>query len=469
MDKDEMLKHMCRFGLSQADIKAICKARNLSPACLKSRELFQFNFLSDTGIKESMASLNEKQVLFLHLLNAAGEETDVTFFTRLYNHAHPGGYSYTFNEKYKVVFKKVKTELIRKGLLLYAEEPKLWSNTTVLERQRFMFPSDFAHYLPLPVNPVDIAGPGDKIKRKDILRDKLAEILETGKAPGSQSDSVKGRLHIKGGKLLLGKSPFTVKGLKGWNRSRWTSSVTIDHKSGDSWLSPVALINYALSFLKEREWAVPDDVLPLWKIAYPAVTNLPDVATTFEKGFKRGCLEKITKDGKTLFRSLNIDAGPGNRKPEDFLSIRDDKFVIIDLSCIPLDTLEWLSAICNMSIRQGGLTAQPDLVKISHALEKINEQPAFVWLQEHHKVVGQIVSSIKRKKGKTVVHNNLMIARVRDLSLKVLIEKKFTDIKKLVTLSDEFISFPVNLVPEIQKLVSKSGNTVKFVDTNADN
>jgi len=469
MDKDEILKKMCKFALGQADIKAICKVRNLPPACLKSRELFQFNFLSDTGIEETMASLNEKQVLFLHLLNAAGEETDVTFFTRLYNHAHPNGYSYTFNEKYKVVFKKVKTELIRKGLLLFAEEPKGWSNTTVLERQRFMFPSDFAHYLPLPVNPVDIAEPGDKIKRKDILRDKLAEVFETGKAPGSQSDSVQGRLHIKDGRLFLGKGQFTVKRLKGWNKSRWTSSVTIDHKSGDSWLSPVVLINYALSFLKEREWAVPDDVLPLWKIAYPAVTNLPDVATTFEKGFKRGCLEKITKDGKTLFRSLNIDTGPGNRKPENFLSIRDDKFIIIDLSCIPLDTLEWLSAVCNMSIRQGGLAAQPDLVKISHALEKINDQPAFVWLQEHHKTFHRIVRSIRRKKGKTVIHNNLMIARVRDLSLKVLLEKKFADTKKLVSLSDEFISFPVNLLPEIQKLVSKSGNTVKFVDTNADN
>ena len=60
-----------------------------------------------------------------------------------------------------------------------------------------------------------------------------------------------------------------------------------------------------------------------------------------------------------------------------------------------------------------------------------------------------------------------MIARVRDLSLKVLLEKKFTDTKKLVSLSDEFISFPVNLFPEIQRVVTKSGHAVKFVDANA--
>lgn len=467
MDKGEMLKRMCQFGLSQADIKAICKIRGLPLACLKSRELFQFNFLTDTGVEKALASLDNKQVLLLHLLNAAGEERDITFFTRLYKQAYTGHYGYTFNDKYKEVFKKVKTELIRKGLLLYAEEPKRWSNTTVLERQRFMFPVSFSPLLPPPAKPVLIDGPGDKIERKDIFRDKLAEILKTGKAQDSQSDSVQGKLHIKDGKLLLGKSPFTVKRIKGWNRSRWASSVTIDHGSGNSLLSPVALISYALSFLKEHEWAVPDDVLPLWKIAYPAVTNLPDIQSSFEKGFKRGCLEKITKDGKTFYRSLEIDTGPGNRKPDDFLSITDDKFITIDLSCIPLDTLEWLSAICNMSIRQGGLAAQPDLVKISHTLEKINERPAFVWLQERHKAFRRIVRTIKKQKGKTVVHNNLIIARVRDLSLKVRLEKEFANPKMLVSLSDEFISFPINLFPEIQKVVTKSGHAVKFVDANA--
>ena len=100
MDKDEMLKRMCQLGLSQADIKAICKIRGLPPACLKSRELFQFNFLADTGVEKALASLDNRQVLLLNLLNAAGEERDITFFTRLYKQAYPGDYGYTFNDKY---------------------------------------------------------------------------------------------------------------------------------------------------------------------------------------------------------------------------------------------------------------------------------------------------------------------------------------------------------------------------------
>ncbi len=62
-----------------------------------------------------------------------------------------------------------------------------------------------------------------------------------------------------------------------------------------------------------------------------------------------------------------------------------------------------------------------------------------------------------------------MIARVRDLSLKVQLEKKFTDSKQVVSLSDEFISFPVKLFPEIRKTVTKSGHAVKFVEPDGNN
>jgi hypothetical protein len=219
--------------------------------------------------------------------------------------------------------------------------------------------------------------------------------------------------------------------------------------------------------LKEREWAVPDGILPLWKIAYPTITKLPDIRSACEKGWKYGCLDKITSDGTTFYRLLKTDTGIGNRKPEDFLSIKNDEFIEIDLSCIPLDTLERLCGICNMSIRQGMLASQPDLVKISHASEKIKETPTFIWLQKHHQAFRNIVRAINKLEGKTVVHNNIMIARIRDLSLKVLLEKKFTDTKQVVSLSEEFISFPVNLLSEIQKVVTKSGHAVKFIDANA--
>ena len=470
MDQKKMLKKMCQFGLSQADIKAICKIRDLPLACLKSRELLRHRFLATTGIEKVFAALDENQTLLLHLLNADGAATDIKFFTRLYKEAHRGVYGFSFNDKYKVVFKRVKTELIRKGLLLYAEAPKdVWHTTTVLERQRFMFPAVFAPFLPPPVNPVRIDAPDDRILRQDGLRDKLVEIFEPLKSPDSQSGSVQGKLHIRDGKLLFGKQPFTVERLKNWNASGWKSTVKMKTKPGDSALSPVDLVTYALSLLKQAHWAAADDILPLWQIAYPAADKLPDARSVYEKGWKRGCLEKVVRDGKCFYRLQNIDTGRDNPQPDSFLSLRDDEFIDIDLACTPLDTLEWLCGLCNVSIVQARLVAKPDLVKISHATEKIKQDLTFVWLQKHHKALGRIVGTIKKRQGKTVVHNNLMIARVGDLSLKVQLEKRFGDAKGVVSLSDEYISFPINLISEIQKIVTKSGYAVKLVEPDGNN
>jgi hypothetical protein len=475
MDKEKMLEKMCASGLSQADIKAICKIRNLPPACLTSRELFRYRFLAEPGIEKIFASLDQKQILFLHLLNATGKATDIESFTRLYPKAHPGAYGYSFNDQYKGVFKRVRTELIRKGLLLYAEAPEDgWNKTTLLERQRFMFPDDFAPFLPSPVVPVRIEEHDKRILRKDTLRDKLAEILDLQKASDSQSSasrsgSIEGKLHIKGGKLFLGKLQFTIKRLKSWNRSRWVGAVGIKTKSGDSTLSPVDFVTYALSFLEERYWAAADDILPLWQIAYPAAEKLPDARSVHEQGWEHECLEKVAKDGKFFYRLQKIDTGQDNREPNRFLSIPDDELIEIDLARTPLDTLEWLCGLCHVSVLQGRLTATPDLVKISHATEQIKQNPTFAWLQKHHRAFGRIVRTIKQRQGKTVVHSNLMIARIGDLSLKVQLEKKFADSKKVVSLSDEFISFPVNLFPEIRKAVTKSGHAVKLVESDGNN
>ena len=119
MDKDKMLKQMCRVGLNQGEIKAICKLRALPPACLQSRTLLGHNFLSDTGIEKAVAALDPREVLCLHLLNAAGREEDISFFTRLYKKAHPGSFHQSFTQQYRTVLSTVKTELVRKGLLLY--------------------------------------------------------------------------------------------------------------------------------------------------------------------------------------------------------------------------------------------------------------------------------------------------------------------------------------------------------------
>ncbi|MDB4444504.1 hypothetical protein N9174_04120 [bacterium] len=465
MDKDKMLKKMCQYELNQADIKAICKLRALPPACLQSRTLLQHNFLSDTGIEKAVAALDPREVLCLHLLNAAGREEDVSFFTRLYKEAHPGSYYHSFTEQYRPVFSAVKTELVRKGLLLFAEEPKdPWQKTAVLERLRFMFPAEFAAYLPPPAKPLQVEASGANIRRIDFLREKLTEIIETPQASPPPSPKKEERLHIRDKTLFLGKSPFSLKRLRGWIGSRWKRVVKVDPELDNSPLTPVDLIDYAFSLLGKNRWADADDLPAFFKIAYPSANKLPDARKACETGWQNGCLEKLSLNGKAVYRLAALDPAHDRMNPAAFLTVKTDEFFEIDLRRIPFEALESICQTCKLQVSQQKLMAQPDLLLISYASKQMASSPVLIWLQKHHKLFGQIVATIKKKEGKTVVHDNLMIAAVKDLSLRVLLEKKFSDSKQVVSLSDEFISFPLNLLPEIQKAVIKSGHAVKYLD-----
>jgi hypothetical protein len=432
---------------------------------LQSRTLLRHNFLSDTGIEKAVAALDPREVLCLHLLKAAGREEDIEFFTRLYKKAHPGSYHHSFTEQYRTVFSTVKTELIRKGLLLFAEKPKdPWQKTSVLERLRFMLPVEFVAFLPPPVKPLQVDASGANIRRIDFLREKLNEIIEVPQASPPPSPQKEERLHIRDKTLFLGKSPFSLKRLGGWIGSRWKSVVEVDPELDNSPLTPVDLIYYAFSFLRENQWADADDLTAFFKIAYPSADKLPDVRKACEKGWQNGCLEKLSLDGKTVYRLAAPDPGHGFLNPAAFVTIKTDEFFEIDLKHIPFEALESICKTCKLHVSQKKLVAQPDLVLISYASKQMASSPVLSWLQKHHKLFGQIVATIKKKEGKTVIHDNLLIAAVKDLSLKVLLEKKFSDSKQVVTLSDEYISFPLNLLPEIQKVVIKSGHAVKYVD-----
>ncbi|MGD9323101.1 MAG: hypothetical protein PVG26_03725, partial [Desulfobacterales bacterium] len=465
MDQNKMLKRMCRFELNQADIKAICKMRDLPPACLQSRTLLEHHFLGDTGIAKAVAALDPKEVLCLHLLNAAGREEDIEFFVRLYKKAHPGSYHHSFTQKYRTVFSTVKTELVRKGLLLFTEKPKdPWHKTAKLERLRFMFPVEFAAFLPPPVNSLQVDASETNIQRIDFLREKLAEIIENSGASPPQSTKKQERLHIRDNTIFLGSSPFSLRRLRGWIVTRWKRDFNVEPELDNSPLTPVDLIDYALSLLEGNQWADPDSLAAFFEIAYPSANRLPDARKVCEKGWQYGCLEKLSLNEKAFYRLAELDPAHDLINPTNYLIVKTDEFFEIDLRHIPFEALENICKTCKLHVSHKKLMAQPDLVLISYASKQMASPPVLSWLQKHHKRFGQIVAAIKKKQGKTIVHDNLMIATVKNLSLRVLLEKKFSDSKQVVTLSDEFIAFPLNLLPEIQKAVIKSGHAVKYVD-----
>jgi len=119
MTKETMLKEMF-LELGQADLKAIGRSRGFDPQTIASPQLMQHVFLSEQGVAAALASLSETESLGLHLLNCFQDEVDVEFFRKMYPDSAPRNSFYgSYTERFHGLFQQVKTQLIRRGVLLF--------------------------------------------------------------------------------------------------------------------------------------------------------------------------------------------------------------------------------------------------------------------------------------------------------------------------------------------------------------
>ena len=72
---------------------------------------------------------------------------------------------------------------------------------------------------------------------------------------------------------------------------------------------------------------------------------------------------------------------------------------------------------------------------------------------------------IEQRRGKLIVHENLLVARISDLALKVMVEKRFGAPGQLVALSKQFVAFPSGMLPEIRSWMKKSGHVIKTIQS----
>ena len=135
------------------------------------------------------------------------------------------------------------------------------------------------------------------------------------------------------------------------------------------------LIDYALSLLGENQWADADDLSAFFKIAYPSADKLPDARKACEKGWQNGCLEKLSLNGKAVYRLAALEPDHDLLNPDTFLTVKTDEFFEIDLRHIPLEDLESICKTCKLHVSQKKLVAQPDLVLISYASKQMASSP----------------------------------------------------------------------------------------------
>ena len=457
MNMQIMLKQMCKTDLNDSDIKAICKSRGFPEKEATSPDIFENFFLSTIGIKEVLNSLTYEEVVFLHLLNKIDEEVDIEYFERLYGCVNPSGkYDYrTFNQQYKETFNKVKNNLIRKGVLIIIEQ-EVYHASSRMERWRFHFPPEFADFLPPVVRASKFNKVGDF--KSEILRDKLLEIIGGKQKQSPLSKERSFTLTIKDGDLYIGAEKFRVSHLLKWQQTCWHSSVGEKTRMPDGDMTPIEVTLYALSQLKEQEWLPADALTVILKIFTGKESDHPEHIC--EVGWKWGCLAKVVADGKTYYR-LPEDLMEDTTSPEHYLQVKPDGTVALDLMTTPYSALEMLASVSILDVHNSKLRAAASLIKIGNAQETFRKNNVFEWLKENSSGFRTAIEMVQKRWGKQIIHENLMIARVKDLSLKVQIEKSFADPKILVRLPNDHIAFPCDQLPAIQKLVEKSGHVIK--------
>ncbi len=467
MDTQSMLNQMCESDINDADIKAICRSRGFPAKEATSRDVFENFFISTIGVEEALNSLTYKEVVFLHLLNKIKKKVGINYFKRLYGCAESAdGYYYgTFTKQYKETFKEVKNNLVRKGVLI-AIDQEMHGKSAKMERLRFSFPPEFGEFLPPLVKPSKFKEAGDF--KSAVLRDKLLEIGGGREKPSHLPNSKKKSfiLEIKDGELSIGDNRFRAKHLLDWQKACMRASIKTDTKkqSYPSYpsedMAPIDVVFYTLSQLGAHEW-LPAGSLDVVLEIFTGDTASHPSEQICEVGWVWGCFVKVVVDKTAYYRLPDDSLGDATSSPpEQYLQIAPDGTVVLNLVKIPYAALEVLASVALLDIHNANLRATADIIKIGNALATVQKEGAFEWLRGNSSGFRSAIEIAEKRWGKQIIHEDLMVAQVKDLSLKVQIEKSCTG-SQLILLPDDYIAFPGDLLPAIQKIVGASGHVIK--------
>jgi len=449
---------MCA-DLADVDLNAIRKARGFGTG-ETSRTSFASFFASSIGVTESMQALSAEEVITLHLLHQTGE-VNVAFFERLYGSAAQLGKHYygTFTQQYKVTFDAVKKNLVRRGLLIMAEV-NLRGDTVQLERWRFALPSEFVPYLPELLPAVTRNEQGET--SDTTIRKKLLQLI--GGEPAFPNDRVK--LEVKDGTILLDGQPFSATRLQDWQARAWWLALKITNSSVPASLSPTRATLKLLDNLSLDEWARPASLDPVLKI-YCFGGKIPPAEKILHQGWELGLFSRLKAEGSAFVyrptpkQDSTDSAAP---QPDSVSGIESNSkadSVNIDLRLIPPHSLELLNALTHLAVKNNILQATPSPIKLGRATPQERNSPLSLWLAKNIAAFGQALDTVNEKWGKTILHENLLIARIRDLNLRVQLERELG--QNAIILDKEFIAFPTESRSSVEKILRKTGFVTKTI------
>jgi hypothetical protein len=457
VNQTEMLHQMCHEVLAEADVRAICKNRGLPKQAASSRSMLETLFVSDEGVEVAMRTLDRTEIALLHLLRSQDKAVDVAFFSRL-GPAQRERWSHgTFSQRFQGVFSRVKDRLVRRGILLLALGPESLTKKTKMERWQFALPVQFAGHLPPLVESKCLSSEGDW--RSDAAREKLKTASRHGADRGTKND----RVEIVDDELCWGGQPFRSDRLVQWQKLQWQAETAPakHQKQADPYtLPPAEAVLSVLAGLEDGLWSDADALAaPLEIFCGPQV----DAAMVCESGWRWGFLARQEAEGRKWYR-LAPPSTAADAPPDRYLAVKGDEGVAVNLDAVPFEALETLVLTSDQRPVPGEqplLLVTPNLVKLGRTTDMVAALPLADWLQKNARAFHQAFETVRQRRGKTILHENLSVARVTDLSLKVALEKALG--RRIVPLGEEFLAFPSGAVAEVKRLVAQMGHVVKEV------
>jgi hypothetical protein len=459
MSISNLLHEMCA-DLAEADLNAIRKARGFRPSETASRTSFASYFVSSIGVTEALQNISAEEIITLHLLHQTGE-VDVSFFERLYGSAaqHNKRYYGTFTQQYKSTFDAVKKNLVRRGIVVMAEV-KMRGDTVQMERWRFALPPEFFPYLPplLPVITSDESGETSD----HAVRKKLLQLI--GGNPAFPNDRTK--IEIKDGTICLDDQPFSAARLQDWQKRAWWMSLNTSNSSVPASLSITEAASRLLASLAPREWTRPENIDPALKI-FCFGGKIQPAEKILHQGWELGLLSRLKAEGSTSYYRL---ASTSTLTASDDLladtlpwveSTPKADSAKIDLRLIPIQHLELFNLLTHLSVEKNELQAAPSPIKLGRATPQQRNTPLSLWLSKHIPAFEKAIVAVNEKWGRTILHENLLIARVRDLNLRVQLERELAG--NLVLLDEQFIAFPSEFRSVVERTLKKTGFVAKTI------
>ncbi len=430
---------------SNANIKQICKNREFPSTVSVNIKLLSHYILRDSGIKKMLESLSKKEIAALYIIYTIGKIPDVRFFESVYREK-PDEYSFysTFNQRYKGLYKEVTENFIRKGVLLPAYFYN-YNAKSKLENTYFYFPDEFVGHLPQIIFSEKQGEKG--IVNPDLLRNELIRIIDVN-------------VGSKPGVLKVGAGPFSEAGLKKKLFASKLKKKDGNIKAAHETTFLISIIIDLIGSLEADMWFSPDEIDPVIKVCLFGEDIKLTGADVCEVAYVCGILCKHP-GGKKLFQntkqiySAKVDI-------DGYISDVNGKMVL-DMYRVPLPVVEVLSRSATFCVQNGDTIIEPSLELMTKNIKKLQASEIYADLCNRlprFELAGKLYKSLY---GKRLVHRNLLVAKVGDLSIRMMLEKKFTDPAELVKLTDDYYAFPVNNRKKIETMLTRSGYIVKEI------